>query len=47
MADSLRIAQTRMPRCELLLSDAMPFNLMSACPQSCVQATLSFFSRIA
>lgn len=46
-ADSLRIAHQRMPHSELVLFEGMPFNVMSACPQLCVQATLSFLSRVA
>lgn len=44
-ADSLRRARERMPRAELVLFDGMPFNVMSACPQLCVQATLAFLAR--
>lgn len=46
-ADSLRLAHQRMPKSELVLFDGMPFNVMTACPQLCVQATLSFLLRVA
>ena len=45
-AQSLRIAHERMPRSELVMVKDMPFNVMNACPQLCVEATLSFLSRV-
>lgn len=44
-ADSLRIAQQRMPNAELVLFEGMPFNVMTACPALCVRATLAFLER--
>jgi hypothetical protein len=29
-----------------VLFEGMPFNVMSACPHLCVQATLAFLSRV-
>jgi pimeloyl-ACP methyl ester carboxylesterase len=46
-ADSLRVAKQRLPRGELVLFEGMPFNVMTACPDLCVDATLSFLSRVA
>jgi pimeloyl-ACP methyl ester carboxylesterase len=45
-AQSLRLAHERMAGSELVMFEGMPFNVMSACPQLCVQATLSFLSRV-
>ena len=44
-ADSLRRAQQIIPDCELQLFEGMPFNVMTACPHRCVEATLSFLER--
>jgi pimeloyl-ACP methyl ester carboxylesterase len=45
-ADSLRRGVALMPRAELVLFDNMPFNVMTACPDACIDATLKFLARI-
>ena len=41
-ADSVRHAERVMPDCRLVLFEGMPFNVMTACPEACVDATLEF-----
>jgi len=45
-AASLRHAAQVMPRCKLVLFEGMPFNVMTACPEACVAATLEFLGAL-
>ncbi len=45
-ADSLRQAERIMPDCRLVLFEGMPFNVMTACPEACVAATLEFLEQL-
>ena len=45
-ADSMALAQKRMPHATLVMLEGMPFNVMTAAPQTCIDAAKNFLKNL-